>query len=600
MRLRSTILIGVLALIAVVVGATVVSLTVVLERNARERLGEDLARSREVFTEVQRYRQTLARSECATLAEDSRLKATVQTADRRTVLTEALDLAKTHAVDLLLVTDGEGTLLVDTTEPTASGNNLAKDPIVGKALAESEIAGIWQRGPTVFQVQARRMAFGDAVVGVLVIGYKIDARLVEAVKRQTSSNAVIEAGSQMVTMSSIDGDPPSSGVSAAIQSVVTGERTPREIQLAGTTYLALAAELPGQKGAAQPLRYTVFQSLDKALDASRALARIIYGIAFAALIAAILFAVTLSRRLSKPLDQLVDFAQQIAAGKLDARTVVEGSVEVRDLGTAMNRMAADLRASQDVLADRTRLEGEIDIARRIQTSILPPVTTARNLEIAARMIPASEVGGDYYDVRPAEDGCWIGVGDVAGHGLPAGIVMLMVQSAVATMTKSQEGSPAALLGILNDVVYDNIHHRMLQNEYVTFTLIRYHEDGRLIFAGAHEELVLLRKAADKCESLDTPGTWVGATSEIRAVTRDTSARLEVGDLLVVYTDGITEAENGSGEPFGIERMCKEIESSREQPVTSIRDHVLATAQAWSPTQVDDMTLVVMRYAGPPA
>jgi phosphoserine phosphatase RsbU/P len=599
MRLRSTILIGVLALIAVVVGATVVSLTVVLERNARERLAEDLARSGEVFSEVQRYRQTLARSECQLLAEEPRLKANVRSADRNTVVTETLELTKTLALDLFVVTDADGNVLVDTTAPTAAVTSLAKDPIVSKAFTQP-VAGIWQRGSTVYQVQGRRMAYPDAVIGTLVIGYKVDTKLVEAVKRQTSSNAVIELGDQVVTMSSIEGDPAATAVSAAIRPVVNGEGIPREITIAGTTYLALAAELPKQIGTDQPLRYVVFQSLDKALEASRALSRIVYGIAAVALFAAILFAITLSRRLSKPLDQLVDFATKIAAGKLDARTLVQGSVEVRELGTAMNRMAADLRTSQDVLADRTRLEGEIDIARRIQTTILPPVTEAIGLEIAARMIPASEVGGDYYDVRPAEDGCWIGVGDVAGHGLPAGIVMLMVQSAVATVTKSNLGSPAELLGILNDVVYDNIHHRMLQNEYVTFVLIRYHTDGRITFAGAHEELLLLRKATGKCETLDTPGTWVGAASEIRVVTKDSSARLEAGDLLVVYTDGITEAENGAGEPFGVERICKELENTHEQPVTAIRDHVLKTAQAWSPIQVDDMTLVVMRYAGPPS
>jgi len=599
MRLRSTILIGVVALIAVVVGATVVSLTIVLERNARAQLAEDLGQSREVFDEVQRYRQSLARSECHTLAEEPRLKALVGTAGvtHETVLQEAQELSKSLGVDLFLLTDNEGHLLADTTEPKATGTSLAADPIIAKALVDAEVAGFWRRGTIVYQVQARQIAFGRNVVGILVVGYKLDGRVAQAVHRQTSSHVAIEVGGQLVAVAP---EVAPADVTTALASVTTGAAEPKEIHLLGGTYLALAAELPGRPTVdKQPMRYAVFQSLDAALVASQRLARIIYGIAGVAIVLAILFALTLSRRLTRPLDQLVDFAQKIAAGKLESRALVRGSVEVRELGGAMNRMASDLRTSQDVLADRTRLEGEIDIARRIQTSILPPVTEAPGLEIAARMIPASEVGGDYYDVRPAKDGCWIGVGDVAGHGLPAGLVMLMVQSAVATMTKAKEdGAPSELLAILNDIVYENVRHRMKQHEYVTFVLIRYHADGRIVFAGAHEQLVVVRKATGKCEVLDTPGTWVGAAPEIKLVTEDTAARLEAGDLLVVYTDGITEAENAAGEPFGIERICSDLEANHTKPVDEIRDRVLKAAQAWSaPNQVDDMTLVVMRYAG---
>ncbi len=597
MRLRSTILIGVIALIAVVVGATVVSLTVVLERNARAQLSEDLRQSREVFDEAQRYRQSLARSECHTLAEEPRLKALVATAGvtHETVLQEAQELSKTLGGDLFVVTDGEGSLLADTTEPAANGTNLSKDPVVGGALGSVEAAGFWRRGTVIYQVQARRIAFGNNIVGVLVLGYKIDGRVAEAVHRQTSSSVTIEVGGTVVATSQLD----VTDVAAATAKVTTGVADPQEIELGGDTYLALAAPLPGQHSSDQQIRYVVFQSLDHALAASTRLARIIYGIAAVALIAAILFAVTLSRRLTTPLVQLVELAKQISTGKLEARAGVRGSLEIRELGGAMNQMAKDLRASQDVLADRTRLEGEIDIARRIQTSILPPVTEAPGLEIAARMIPASEVGGDYYDVRPTDDGCWIGIGDVAGHGLPAGLVMLMVQSAVATMTKAKAGgSPSELLGILNDVVYDNVQHRMHQSEYVTFVLINYRRDGKITFAGAHEELLLLRDGGTGCEVLGTPGTWVGASQEIAAVTKDTEVTLAKGDILVAYTDGITEAENAGGEPFGIDRLCRELEAGRGKPIATIRDRVLDAAKQWAPgPQVDDMTLVVMRYVG---
>src|SRR5499427_5838204 len=88
-----------------------------------------------------------------------------------------------------------------------------------------------------------------------------------------------------------------------------------------------------------------------------------------------------------------------------------------------------------------RLELEMEIASKIQTAILPNITprAVRGLEIAARMRRATEVGGDYYDVLPTEDGCWLGIGDVAGHGLPAGIIMLTIQSAIAALTQDRPG-----------------------------------------------------------------------------------------------------------------------------------------------------------------
>src|SRR4029078_13210337 len=115
--------------------------------------------------------------------------------------------------------------------------------------------------------------------------------------------------------------------------------------------------------------------------------------------------------------------------------------------------------SRDERAQKERLEGELEIARRLQTSILPRTLEAPGLRLAATMIPASEVGGDYYDLLPLPGGCWIGVGDVAGHGLSAGMVMLMVQCIVAALVRERpDARPSELVMRLNDVLYENVRH----------------------------------------------------------------------------------------------------------------------------------------------
>ncbi|HZL17740.1 MAG TPA: substrate-binding domain-containing protein, partial [Polyangia bacterium] len=195
-------------------------------------------------------------------------------------------------------------------------------------------------------------------------------------------------------------------------------------------------------------------------------------------------------------------------------------------------------ATRRQVAERARLEKEMEIAMRIQTSILPRDVNVAGLEIAATMRAATEVGGDYYDVIPVTDGCWMGIGDVAGHGLGTGLVMLMMQSGIGALArKLPDASPRDLLLALNAMLVDNVRQRLGQREHATLTLLRYRRDGSLTFAGAHEEILILRAATGRCERLETPGPWVGAKVDIAAGTVESRTQLEPGDLLVLYTDG---------------------------------------------------------------
>jgi DNA-binding LacI/PurR family transcriptional regulator/serine phosphatase RsbU (regulator of sigma subunit) len=257
-------------------------------------------------------------------------------------------------------------------------------------------------------------------------------------------------------------------------------------------------------------------------------------------------------------------------------------------------------ATRRQVAERQRLEKEMEIAARIQTSILPRDVRVTGLEIAASMQPATEVGGDYYDVVPVDDGCWIGIGDVAGHGLPTGLVMLMMQSGFGALArKLPDAAPRDLVLALNTMLVDNVRGRLGQHEHATLTLIRCRGDGRLTFAGAHEDIVIWRAATGRCERVATPGPWVGAKRDIAAGTVDSEARLAPGDLLVLYTDGLTEAPagDGSGARFGIDRLIALIEEHGALAPTAVRDTVLAAVAAFAPVREDDVTLLIARYSG---
>jgi sigma-B regulation protein RsbU (phosphoserine phosphatase) len=256
-------------------------------------------------------------------------------------------------------------------------------------------------------------------------------------------------------------------------------------------------------------------------------------------------------------------------------------------------------ATRRQAAERERLAKEMEIATRIQTSILPRDVTVAGLEIAASMQAATEVGGDYYDVVPVDDGCWLGIGDVAGHGLPTGLVMLMMQSGIGALArKLPDASPRDLLLALNTMLVDNVRARLGQHEHATLTLLRYRRDGRLTFAGGHEEILIRRAAGGRVERIATPGPWVGAKRDISAGTVDSEVRLEPGDLLVLYTDGLTEAQSGdgSGARFGSDRLVALIEERGAESPMVVRDAVLDAVAAFTPVREDDITLLVARYA----
>jgi len=263
----------------------------------------------------------------------------------------------------------------------------------------------------------------------------------------------------------------------------------------------------------------------------------------------------------------------------------------------MRRVAQEAAARQE--AERQRLEQELSIATRIQTSILPRDLTVRGLSIAATMLPATEVGGDYYDVLPTPDGCWIGIGDVAGHGLRPGLVMMMLQSVVSALVRSNpNAAPRDVLKVVNGVLYENVRERLCQDEHATLSLISYRRDGELVFAGAHEDMLVLRAETDEIELVPTLGTWVGATRDIEEATQDSRCRLREGDVLLLYTDGVLEAQNGAGEQFGVERLSRELRRLGREPVTQIRDGLCAAVTSFMVDQKDDIALLVARYRAP--
>jgi serine phosphatase RsbU (regulator of sigma subunit) len=304
---------------------------------------------------------------------------------------------------------------------------------------------------------------------------------------------------------------------------------------------------------------------------------------------AVLFAAVTVRRITGPILAVTYAAERLQKGELEARVAVQSNDEVGILSRAFNSMG------EAVAFRHEQLQREMTLAQRIQTAILPRTLRAPALDISASMRTAAEVGGDYYDVLPVHDGCWIGIGDVAGHGLDAGLVMLMIQASVAALVREDpDVTPRRAVSTINRVLYENLSERLGRPSHATMVLARFRNDGRVVFAGAHEDVIVCRAKTRRCEILETPGAWIGGVEDIEAATPDTTLQLEEGDVMLLFTDGVTEAKNAAGDMFGLERLCAALERACQEPVDRIRKGIFEAVALWTTRRDDDMSVVVAR------
>jgi len=263
------------------------------------------------------------------------------------------------------------------------------------------------------------------------------------------------------------------------------------------------------------------------------------------------------------------------------------------------------KANQQILSlnnllkeENLRMSGELQVTRKLQEMILPKdheLALIVGLDISGFMEPAAEVGGDYYDVLQQNGRIKIGIGDVTGHGLESGMLMIMVQTAVRTLLQNDENDPVRFLDTLNRTIYGNVQ-RMASDKNLTLALIDY-EHGKLTLSGQHEEMIVVRKNGflERFDTIDL-GFPIGLEEEISEFLSQKHIRLETGDVVVLYTDGITEAENEARKMYGVERLCEVICNNVDEPAIAIRRAVIADLRSHIGTQkiYDDITLLVLK------
>ena len=263
-----------------------------------------------------------------------------------------------------------------------------------------------------------------------------------------------------------------------------------------------------------------------------------------------------------------------------------------------------LTLNQRLKQENMRLSAELDIARQLQKMVLPKpqeLANIKSLDIAAFMEPADEVGGDYYDILQHEGGVKIGIGDVTGHGLESGVLMLMVQMAVRTLLTHEICNPQTFLNVLNHAIYDNLQ-RIQIDKNLTLLLLDYQPlsqqaGGSLRLTGQHEYVLLVHQNGqiDRIDTFDL-GFSVGIEDDIAHFISQTEIKLHPGEGIVLYTDGITEAFNSENQVYGLDRLCHTVSCNWHLSAQQIQQAVIADVRQYIDTQqvFDDMTLLIIK------
>jgi len=279
---------------------------------------------------------------------------------------------------------------------------------------------------------------------------------------------------------------------------------------------------------------------------------------------------------------------------------VENKLRLRQMQQQLARANAEItHLNEKLQAENLRMSAELEVTRRLQKIILPrdsELSQINDLEIAGFMEPAAEVGGDYYDVLLQDDGrVKIGIGEVTGHGLESGILMLMVQTAVRTLLESNETDPVRFLDAIDRTIYKNVE-RMNYDKNLTLVLLDY-QQGVLTLSGQHEQIIVVRSGGI-VELIDTRdlGFPIGLESDIVDFLAKTEVKLNPGDGVVLYTDGITEAENKQRNQYGLERLKKVVSLNWQLSAAEMRQAVITDLRQHIGEQKvdDDITLVVLK------
>ena len=249
-------------------------------------------------------------------------------------------------------------------------------------------------------------------------------------------------------------------------------------------------------------------------------------------------------------------------------------------------------ANRSLKKAMSMLWDEMELASKIQTVLLPEKPSIRGYDVTGLMLPAKDIGGDYYDIVNVNGKDWVAIGDVSGHGVSAGLIMMMAQTAIRTVVRqTPDISPSGLLEIINTVIRNNVN-RLGEEKYMTLNVLAAHDNGMFTFSGLHQDILIFRHDTGRVETIETTGMWVGLVDNLGDMNRDNTFFLNKDDILLLYTDGLTEARNSNNDIFSLKKLKKIFQVSGRKPVEEIKNDILNEFRPFRSD--DDVTIIIAK------
>ena len=312
-----------------------------------------------------------------------------------------------------------------------------------------------------------------------------------------------------------------------------------------------------------------------------------------------LLAILQGLRISKPIKMLAWRADQIARGDLETRVEVGSTDEIGLLGENFNYMADQLVVLLRQTAEKATMEKELEVARTIQETLVPPNDTVDRefVKISGYYQPASQTGGDWWTYHDLKGGkVLVVIGDVTGHGVPSAMITAAAKAAcdVARAVNHDDVSCTQLLEIMNRAIYESAKRKFVMT---CFASILDPKTRTITFANAGHNFPYLYRVADgkgEFGALMTRGNRLGDLPESKYSSK--TMDLLPGDILVWYTDGIVECENEAGEEYGEKRFRASVRKAAALDAGEMRDAIIADAGSFfgEAMRKDDITMVVGR------
>ena len=266
-----------------------------------------------------------------------------------------------------------------------------------------------------------------------------------------------------------------------------------------------------------------------------------------------------------------------------------------DIEIVVARLRALLRmkAYQDQLRRMNQqMTRDLQIARRVQEALMPErALGSARLQIRSAYIPSEVLSGDFYDYFLQDELMYLFVADVSGHGLPASILVALLKSYIHTESDSRT-SLSSFMASLNDFLFSV----SLPTQFATAQLFRIDSSGNLVYSNAaHPPFLLLQKANGKTVIHEAPGHLLGAMPSM--LFEEHSLQVAPGDLLFVYTDGLTDRRNAAGDFYSLDRIVALMDDAHDADLTTVYDRIFEDVSTFAATDEfrDDIAFIVTRF-----